>query len=397
MKRVANSLLTLHFCKVTRQSNRAPRSNALSDSRSRTPIHSSQKGSAGRCSALLISPRPPRILFRPRLGEGRVRNSFPKSLSLSLSITCFALFAFAAQGATIILKSEASLRSGAILLGEIAELRGSDQGRLAALSRISLGTVPAAGLIRRISSEQVRQAILNAGLRMETTVAGAPSAEIRLQCRNVDPSELLPVLKAHLLKSSSWRDDEITIASISKFNRAEIPAGPVEFQISAKAPLPHSRSLLLPVDVLVDGQTVETVWVSCEISIKAEVLQAARRIAYGKALSEGDVQVAVMEIQDPNGSYARTLEDVKGQVLRRTLMPGEPITREALTSPYLVRSGDTVRLRFEQTGISLATLVRAEQSGKLGQVIRVRNLDFMRSVKAQVVGPGEVKAQGDLK
>jgi len=75
----------------------------------------------------------------------------------------------------------------------------------------------------------------------------------------------------------------------------------------------------------------------------------------------------------------------------------EAITREVLTSPYLVRSGDTVRLRFEQSGVSLATLVRAEQSGKLGQVIRVRNLDFMRSVKAQVVGPGEVKAQGNLK
>jgi flagellar basal body P-ring formation protein FlgA len=400
MKRVANSLLTLHFCTVTRRSNRDPRENPRSHGRSRTPIHSSQKGIAGRSSFLLISPRPPRSLFRPRLGEGRVRNSFPKSLSalLALSIVCLLVTASAAQGPTVILKSEASLRPGTILLGDIAELRGPDQDRLEELSRISLGAVPSAGLIRRISVEQVREAVHKAGFPLETPVIGATAAEVRLQCRGLDSAELLPVIKAYILKSSSWQEDELSITSVNRFNGAsEIPVGPVEFQISARAPLPRSRNLLLPVDVLLDGQAILTLWVSCEISIQANVLQASSRIPYGRALAEGDAHLAVMQVQDLSGSYVRQFEDVKGQVLRRTIMPGEPITHEVLTSPFLIRSGDTVRLRFEQDGISLATLVRAEQSGKLGQVIRVRNLDFMRSVKAQVVGPGEVKAQIDLK
>jgi flagella basal body P-ring formation protein FlgA len=331
-------------------------------------------------------------MFRPRLGEGRVRSS----LLTAFLMICFASVAAAAQGVTVSLKSEVFLRPGTILLGDIAELQGSDPARHD-LANLSLGPVPVAGLIRRISPDQVREAVRNTESGLELVFSGAPASEVRLLCRSVEASELLPVIKAHVLRNTSWRNEEVEILAVNKFNSAEVPSGSIEFRIPAKAVLPHSRNLLLPVDVMVDGKSTQTLWVSCALSIKAAVLQAAVRIPYGKALSEDDVKDSVAEIQDPVGGYVRKYEEVQGQILRRTLVPGEPVLRETLTSPFLVRSGDTVRLRFEQSGISLATLVRAEQSGKLGQVIRVRNLDFMRSVKAQVIGPGEVKAQGEIR
>jgi len=47
-------------------------------------------------------------------------------------------------------------------------------------------------------------------------------------------------------------------------------------------------------------------------------------------------------------------------------------------------------LRLQRNGIVLLSRGRAEQDGKLGQIIRVRNLDFSNVLKAQVTGRSEV-------
>ena len=99
------------------------------------------------------------------------------------------------------------------------------------------------------------------------------------------------------------------------------------------------------------------------------------------------------DIADARVACLRKPEEAIGLIARRTLSPGDPLTRESLANPFLVRSGDTVRLRLERSGIRLAVLARAEQDGKLGQFIRIWSLDFSRPLKAQVVGRGEVKVE----
>lgn len=57
----------------------------------------------------------------------------------------------------------------------------------------------------------------------------------------------------------------------------------------------------------------------------------------------------------------------------------------------MVRRGDTVRLVAVRDSVSLTVLARALQDGKLGEQIRVQNLDFNRPVTAQVTGEREVR------
>ena len=49
-----------------------------------------------------------------------------------------------------------------------------------------------------------------------------------------------------------------------------------------------------------------------------------------------------------------------------------PLTSEAFSDPFLVHHGETVQLRLERNGILLTSSARAEQDGRLGQVIVVR-------------------------
>jgi flagellar basal body P-ring formation protein FlgA len=407
MKRASNSLLTLRFCFGMRQSVQVPRELAWADGRFLTPFHSHQEGSAGIDETLLIIPRPPRNLFRPRSGEGRVCSSLNRrrsfhgiqriSAGLLAGVMGFLLsVAMSADSVTIVLRSEVNIEHRQVLLGDVADLRGPDQAGPAELARVSLGVLSSAGMVRNFTSDQVLEAVKRAfGDRPACIVTGAPVVQVRLEGRRVEAEELQAAVKEHLLRTTDWRPEEIDLRSLRVLNAIEVPEGKIEFRVPPRGSLSHARNQVLPVEVLLDGVLLQTIWVSAEVSITADVLQAVKKIPFGRSLSADDVKVMPTRISDPHANCIRRYDDAAGQVLRRTLSPGDPLTRETLTSPVLVRSGQPVRLRLDRDGVRLEVMARAEQSGRLGQVIRVRGLEYARVIKAEVTGPAEVKVHNE--
>ncbi len=197
-------------------------------------------------------------------------------------------------------------------------------------------------------------------------------------------------VKAHIMETSCWKDAEIEVRSTANLSGAELPPGDLSFRVVAKNPPANYGSLLLPVEASMEGRTIRTFWITADVMIRARVAQAANRLPFGRTIAAGDVREAVVEIKDPRAQYLRSSAEAAGMIMRRTLSSGDPLTRECITRPFLVRTGQTVRLKLKYGSVSLAALARAEQSGRLGQVIRIRNMDFSRPVRAEVTGPGEV-------
>ncbi len=226
-----------------------------------------------------------------------------------------------------------------------------------------------------------------------TDLRGTSTSARGATTRPILESDLIPIIRSHIVSTTEWRPEEIEIRSIRNLNRFERPAGEATFRVSRNAAPSNYRRILLPVEVGIDSRFHSMIWVSADIRIKATVLQAARRLRYGSTIGEGDVCAAYMEIKDARRAYLRDVRDAVGMVLRRAVTEGEPLTRDALSDPLLVRSGETVRLRLQRAAVRLTMTARAEQSGRLGQFIRVRNIDFSRTLRARVVGRGEVAIQ----
>ena len=203
-------------------------------------------------------------------------------------------------------------------------------------------------------------------------------------------ASLARTITLHIAGLTAWKPDEITVRSINWLNGAELPQGELTFRVLQKNIPANYHSLLLPIEALQDDRGVCTFWVVTDVGVRARVLRATHRLQYGSAVSPQDVAQQNIEIPDPRVTHLRNADEAVGKVLRRNLSPGDFLTRECLSQPLLVRSGDTVKLRLRSGAVSLAALAKAEQSGGLGQVIRVRNLEFSRPVRAEVTGPGEV-------
>jgi flagellar basal body P-ring formation protein FlgA len=396
MRQAANSLLTLRpiFTKQEPSVCLNLRRCLRIDGSSLIYFHPYQEGSARISRPLLGLSRPPRNMFRPRSGEGSICSSAVLICLLLVSIRLLSTNAFAGvSGDTIVaLKNGAWIHASEVSISDVAELSGSDQRRIDELRKVSLGPAPEVSVVRNFGRDEIRRAIeTSTGRSSDLNFRGAASVRVRSTASAAELEDLTPVIRAFIASVTAWQESQIDIVSISNLKTIELPHADVKFRIPPKTPLLSLKNALLPIEVIVDGSPYQLFWLTADIRIRANIVVAARKIPYGKTLSADDVVFTQGEVINPHAAYETNCESVIGKISRRNIAAGESFTRELLENPYLVHSGQTVQVHLRRNGIDLAAIARAEQDGKLGQVIRVRNLDFSHMLKAQVVGPGEVK------
>jgi flagella basal body P-ring formation protein FlgA len=82
--------------------------------------------------------------------------------------------------------------------------------------------------------------------------------------------------------------------------------------------------------------------------------------------------------------------DLVGKVAKRTLLPGQAITSNAVALPKLVTIGAMVRLVYEEGGLVISTYASALQGGAAGDLISVRNLESGITLSGVVAPDGTI-------
>ncbi|HTY60976.1 MAG TPA: flagellar basal body P-ring formation chaperone FlgA [Acidobacteriota bacterium] len=349
-----------------------------------------------RCFLLGFSCRP-RSIVRFKLGEERIRGLLYGILLTLVFLLCdLAPVVHASSGEQlhIKLKEEAAVVSSNVLLKDIAVLSGPDERQLEKIGNIKILDAPAFGETEMPSRNQISARLqAAAGPLPDGTISGASAVRIRLQGRQITADEIRPMLRARIVESTSWKESEIRIPSIGSLNGIELPPADAGFRMAAAGAVFGKKNILVPLEILQGGKNLRSYWISADVVIHADVLAAGRKISQGETFAPGDIEKKYVEIPDIRADYARDPDEVVGKVSRRGLLPGVLLTREAISDPLFVKSGETVRLRLERNGIRLTSLAKAEQDGQLGQFIRVRSIDFSTYLKAQVIGHSEVRVQ----
>jgi flagellar basal body P-ring formation protein FlgA len=83
-----------------------------------------------------------------------------------------------------------------------------------------------------------------------------------------------------------------------------------------------------------------------------------------------------------------------GKIARRTLLPGVPIPLNAISEPKLVSNGEKVRIVYSEGGMTITTYGSALQSGSVGDIISVRNLDSGLTISGVVQSDGSISVNG---
>jgi len=134
-------------------------------------------------------------------------------------------------------------------------------------------------------------------------------------------------------------------------------------------------------------------YVPVEIRVYRPVLVATRELRRGEPIGAADVALEERNVLAAAGAPPLTqAADVVGLNARRTIAPGTLLSAGLVELPVLVRRGDRLGVSARSGGITVQINGEALGTARLGERVRVRNLQSGRVIDAVVTGSGSAEA-----
>jgi len=169
-------------------------------------------------------------------------------------------------------------------------------------------------------------------------------------------------------------------------------AGGGEFGLKARLAKDAPRGFVKVTVAAVDGKReLASSVLTFKLIYPVRQTVATKDIPVGSAVTEANAKVRiVMMEQAPKGEWTPPY----GMVASRAIPAGSvirPALLRAKKTEIVVRRNQAVTMRIEGIGFVVTALGRALQQGRVGDVIKVRNVDSRRIINATVRSDGTVQ------
>ncbi len=143
--------------------------------------------------------------------------------------------------------------------------------------------------------------------------------------------------------------------------------------------------------LIMDGEkTITAKPVSGRYNEEQEVPVLNKRLLNGNVIAKEDVVMQFFPATKSRQDTVMTADALLGKSPRHMISPNRPIRAGELTSPAVLKKGGTVTMRYATPYMDISTTGEAQEEGTVGDVIRVRNMDSSKIVRATIVSSQEV-------
>ncbi len=167
----------------------------------------------------------------------------------------------------------------------------------------------------------------------------------------------------------------------------ELPTALFDFEITTPA---SGTSPKLPIQIRVyqGDQLVRSLRIVADVSLHQEVWIATRYIARGETIGPDDF-VLQMRVVKPH-PVSPELSDVRidGKESRTRIVQGQILRRGQTIDPVMVRRNEEVTIEFKSGPFVIREPGRALDSGRTGDIVRVRPLTRSVELHARIIAPG---------
>lgn len=124
------------------------------------------------------------------------------------------------------------------------------------------------------------------------------------------------------------------------------------------------------------------------------VVVAAVSLARGMTVQPGDVREQVVNLPPGGGPYLEQVSQALHSELLRDVPAGTPVRAMDLRPLVLVKRGQLVQISIGNSrGFMISARVEALQDGRMGEPIKLKNLESGRIITGVVRGPAMVEGQ----
>ncbi len=278
-----------------------------------------------------------------------------------------------------------------ITLGDLCELSGFDANAEARIQNVPIHgqPMPAPGGSVLVTIEQIHQTLRIAGVNLATTtVSGASSCGVR-RPKEVTPTKPDRRETLHNRKVSRGRSLRDAVADYLEMlidhhdGRVELQFGRTAASVLDLAEpefefVIHSRSgqilglVNLDVDILQDGETIQSTPIVVNAYYRAPVVVARRPINLRATIGSDSVQVVERTFTRMDEIGLSQPDAVIGMQAKRFIPVGTMFTGRELETVPLVRRGQLTRIRSSAGGVTVETVGKAMGDGSFGDIIELR-------------------------
>jgi flagella basal body P-ring formation protein FlgA len=134
-----------------------------------------------------------------------------------------------------------------------------------------------------------------------------------------------------------------------------------------------------------------TVYVSFRVQSKRKLFVLKQNMRRGDTIHSSDIQVKDAFITENAGIYPARIEDIVGKAVKKDIGAGTTVTNQVLEDSFAVQRGDTVAIVADSKRLSVQAKGICLEKGKLGDRIRVKNLNSDKEIVGRVAGNGTIK------
>lgn len=129
----------------------------------------------------------------------------------------------------------------------------------------------------------------------------------------------------------------------------------------------------------------------------AEVPVLRESMNGGEVISYHDIDWITLPERRVRGAIVMNLDELVGMSVRRRILSGKPVKASEIEAPLMVKKGEALSIVYKTGAMELRTLAVAEQNGRKGEMISVRNPSSRKIVQAVVKDVGVAYVRSAVK
>ncbi len=316
----------------------------------------------------------------------------------------------------------ATVQGDAVTLGDVAELSGFEPDAECRLGAIVVQAAPREGGQVLVLLRDIRGALHDAGANLATTrlygssrckvsrprvcmqepeepePQPAPAPRIAApQKQNVDGGTLEADLPRFITARVADRDAKLDI-HFSPANRNTLALASPEYTFKIHPRGDSTLGLLsFEVDLFRGARFERTVPIIAEVTMLKDVVVARRPINHGQTIEGRDLKIEERRFTRLEDIGMTDLAAAVGRQAKSFVQEGTMLAARQVEEKPIVDRGDRVTIWSRRGQLVIKTTGRAQQDGRLGDVISVRRdgvTDRKDLIDAVVTGPATVSLDG---
>lgn len=211
-----------------------------------------------------------------------------------------------------------------------------------------------------------------------------PAHGLANQGQAVTPQRLEQELRRYVAQRFGWKSENFELRVIAA-PTVTLPAGTLQLRV-VRAPAQLTPGLqFFQVSAEIAGKEEANFSVRSEIKIFEDIVIASRPLAFQEIINADAVRLERRELTAAQLRPFVRVSDVVGKQATRAIAASESLSQGMVDRPMVLRRGSAITMVYETAGLRVEAPGFAEEGGKTGDFILVKNPSSGKSLRGKVI------------